>query len=125
MSVILTDIILHQPRQRRQALPPTLLTPHKQRAIPIHVPLRPPQLDAHDDQSDEPEHEEDEGAEDHDAGEQGARVDQVEDEEDEGDPERARGDVVCEVPAESVSSCFDMCARCPPGPGDDGRVRCD
>ncbi|KFY82261.1 hypothetical protein V500_10679, partial [Pseudogymnoascus sp. VKM F-4518 (FW-2643)] len=54
-----------------------------------------------------PEDEEDEGAEDYDAGEEGAGVDEVEEEDEEGDAEGAGGDVVGEVPCVELakSSC--------------------
>ncbi|KFY21745.1 hypothetical protein V491_02937, partial [Pseudogymnoascus sp. VKM F-3775] len=48
---------------------------------------------ADNDEPDQPEHEEDEGAEDYDAGEEGARVDEVEEEDYEGDAQGADGDV--------------------------------
>lgn len=73
----LTDIILHQPRQRLDALSPALLAPDIKRTIAVHVALGTPELDADDDQPDQPEDEQDEGAENYDAGEEGAGVDEV------------------------------------------------
>ncbi|KFY07550.1 hypothetical protein V492_07037, partial [Pseudogymnoascus sp. VKM F-4246] len=89
----LTNIILHQPRQRLHAIPPALLPADIHRAVPVDVALRAPQFDGYDDESDQPEDEEDEGAEDHDAREQGAHGDEVEEEDEECHAQGADGDV--------------------------------
>ncbi|KFY30017.1 hypothetical protein V494_08320, partial [Pseudogymnoascus sp. VKM F-4513 (FW-928)] len=82
----LTNIILHQPRQRLNAIPPALLPADIHRAVPVDVALRAPQLDGDDDE------------------EQGAHGDEVEEEDEECYAQGADGDVIREVPVHSFIS---------------------
>lgn len=98
----LTNIPLLHPGQRRLAL--TCRVPAKHLDV-AHVlnPARPPNLDRHDNEADEPHNEEHKGT-DHDNRRQKSSIgDQPEDAADEDDGERGNGDEVREVPRRASS----------------------
>lgn len=94
----LTNIILFQPGQSVDTLARKRLARHIQLTIPIHAARRPEKLDARFDQPRQPEHEQDEGAEDDDAGEEHALRDEDEDDDEEEDGEGGGGHLVREQP---------------------------
>lgn len=94
----LTDIILLQPSQGIDTLARKRLVRHIQLTIPVHAAARAKELDTRFDQAGQPEHEQDEGAQDDDAGEQHALRDQHEDQDQEEDGEGGGGDLVGEEP---------------------------
>jgi hypothetical protein len=91
--------MLLQPSQRLNSWPGRRLPAHKNITLRIDIPGGPPKLDTRDDEPNQPQDEEDEGAEDHDPGEQRTLRDQPEDEAEEKDCEGRDGDPVGEVPA--------------------------
>jgi hypothetical protein len=99
--------MLLQPSQCSNIRPRYRLPAHKYITLRIDIPRGPPKLDTRHDEPDKPEHEEDEGAEDHDAREELALRDQPEHEGEEEDREGGDGDPVGEVPAERKTSVDD------------------
>lgn len=92
-----TQPVRLQPRQRRLARPrgwPVGI------AVAVHGPLGAVELDRGLDEAGQPQHEEDEGAEHDDAGEELPLVDEAEEAEEEEQRERADGDHVGEDPGE-------------------------
>ena len=94
----LTDITLLQPSQRIQTRARKLLRLNVKLTVPVDAPTRSEQLDARLDQGGQPQDEQDEGADNHDAGEELALADETEDEDEEEDCEGGDGDGVWEQP---------------------------
>lgn len=101
VCTVLTDSILRQPRQRLDRIPLVRLVRHVILAVGVDVGRAAVQLQRRLDQPRQPQDEENETAEDDDAGDQEPLRNQDEDQDDEGDAEGADGDHEREEPAAS------------------------
>src|ERR1700722_14093526 len=96
----LTNTMLLQPSQCINTLTPRLLPNNIKIAICIHTPSRSPKLNTDDYEPNQPQHEENKGAEDNDTWEEGALRDEVEYYEDKDYAESAFTNPIWEIPAQ-------------------------